>query len=504
MEASFEDFLDLAERRLERAALAISDGERIGSATCAALSAATRSVITLGSRYGVMPNGVPVAAWQPGFLDCLTAADRRLRHHAGSPSAPTAADDLIADAARLLTVAQDLLATHLTAPDPPRQFARTAEGEQLLDAPARDHLLRRAADLASALARLTRTALAFDDLTRRQPHLADAYRPREQDLAAAADDLADAAAQCPAPSAARLELAPAPALAAAGAAYPLPGEAPVTAAEQVRDALRRLATAAYRAAHPLRTGEHPPAHTAGDLREGAAHLALAHVLAADLLARLAPHLPVAGWDAAEAANRLRAAGAAWARLRRPWAQSVSVPDSGPRSALTVQATGIATRLGRLLYADPAWAPQAGPGQPRPLGDLLEPETLDTICVAISTLPREAATIAANHAHLVTGAVLSLHSTDRAHRPDNQARRAYPLQAAQRTELASGYRDAVGASKAAATDLAALGRGYQALKAAGLARAPQHVMAPSPDYHAQRPRRPAHQQRGEGRGIFPKG
>lgn len=504
MEASFEDFLDLAEQRLERAALAISDGARVGSATCAALSATTRSVITLGSRYGVMPSGIPVVAWQPEFVDRLTAADRRLRRHAHNPAAPTAADDLIGDAARLLTVAQDLLATHLTTPDPPRPFARTAEGEQLLDAPARDHLLRRAADVAADLARLTRTALAFDDLTNRQPHLADAYRPRERDLAAAADDLADAAAKCPAPSTARLELAPAPALAAAVVAYPQPAEAPAIAAEQVRDALRRLATAAYRAAHPLRTGEHPPAHTAGDLRVSAAHLAVAHVLSADLLARLAPYLPTAaGWDPAGAADQLRAAAAAWARLRRPWAQSVSVPDSGPRSPLTVEATGIATRLGRLLYADPQWAPQAGPGQPRPVDHLLEPDTLDAICVSISTLSREAATIAANHARLVADAVLDLHSTDRTHRPDNQAQRTYPLQAAQRTELALAYQRANTASTSAASDLAPISRGYRVLKAASLARPPQRAMTQSMNQPAEWARRAAHQQQDETRGIYPK-
>jgi hypothetical protein len=493
MEASFEDFLDLAEDRLQRAALAITDGARVGSPTCAALSAATRSVITLGSRYGLMPSGVPATAWQPAFVDRLTAADRYLRRHAQSAAAPTAADELIGDAARLLTVAQDLLATHLTTPDPPRPFARTAEGEQLLGAPVRDHLLRRAAELAGELAQLTRTALAFDDLTHRQPSMADAYRPRGRDLASAAGELADAAAQCPAPSAARLELAPAPALAAAFVAYPQPGEEPAMAAEHIREALRRLATAAYRAAQPLRTGGHPPAHAAGDLREGAAHFAVAHVLAADLLTRLVPYLPAAaGWDAAEAADR----------LRRPWAQSVSVPDSGPRSPLTVQATGIATRLGRLLYADPTWTPQAGPGRHRPLGVVLEPETLDAVCVAISALPREAATIAANHARLVTDAVVDLHSTDRTHRPDDQVQRTFPLQAAQRAELASAYRQAAHASTSAAAGLAPLARGYRALKAAGLVRSPRRAEPRTLDQPAERARHAKHQQPDEGRGISP--
>ena len=476
MVASFEDFLDLAEDRMGRAALAVTDGAKVSSATCAALSAVTRSLIAISTRYGLMPNGIPAAAWQPEFVTHLSAADRQFRYHAQTPVAPTAADELISDAARLLTMAQDLLATHLTTPDPPRPFARTPQGEELLDAPVRDHLLRRAADLARHLALLTRAALHFDD----QPHPADVYRPRQRDLIAAVRDLTEAANEAPESPTARLDLTPAPAL-AAPIIYPVSGEGPAEAARHIHDATGRLATAAYRSAHSLHTGEHPPTHTASDLREIAASLALAHILAADLLTRLTPRLlPATGWNSAEGVDRLRAAGAAWARLRRPWRQLVSAPDSGPRSPLTVQAVSIPIRLGRLLYADPGWTPQAGPGQPRVLEDLCAPDVLDAICMSIGALPRDAVTIAASHARLVADAVLDLYSTDRAHRPESEGRRFYPLQSAQRAELTTGYRNAANASRAAATDLAPLARGYEAMKATALTRLSQSIAKPSLD------------------------
>lgn len=487
MDANFEDFLDLAADRLDRAALTISDGAKVSAATCAALSSATRSLIILGGRYGQTPHGTPVATWQPAFVDRLRAADRRLRHHADFAKAPTTADALISDAARLLTVGQDLLATHLRSPDPPRQVARTPQGEELLGAPVREHVLRRAAELARHLADLTHTVRVFYDLPREQPHLVHAYRPRERELTAAARELADAAAQSLGPATARLHLPPAPVL-AASVTYPAPHERPAHAAEQARDALHRMATAAYRAAHPPVGGEYPPAHAAGDLKACAAHLAAAHALAADLLTRLAPHLPMAGWNAAEAVDRLRAAGADWARLRRAWAQIVSVPDSGPRSPLILQATGITIRLGRLLYADPAWTPDTGPGRPRVLGDLLVPDILDALCATISSLPRDAATIAANHARLVTNHVLDLHSTDRVHRPDGEGRRAFPLQPAQRGKLATGYHQVTSAASTAATGLVPLSRGYQALKTMALTTThavPRMPTGPSADQTSHR-------------------
>ncbi len=125
MPAAFEDFVELAETRLRQADAGICGVARVSAVTCAAMCAVTRSLITLSTRYGNTPTGAPVAAWQPAFLGRLSAADRLIRHHAGSSAAPTAADELIGDAARFLTVAQDLLATHLTTPDPPRPFARS-------------------------------------------------------------------------------------------------------------------------------------------------------------------------------------------------------------------------------------------------------------------------------------------------------------------------------------------------------------------------------------------
>ncbi|WP_211471805.1 hypothetical protein [Actinocrinis puniceicyclus] len=410
----------------------------MSAATCAALCAVTRSLITLSKRYGTTPTGAPVAAWQPAFLDRLSAADRRIRRHAGSSAAPTAADELIGDAARFLTVAQDLLATHLAIPDPPRSFARTPEGSELLDAPVRQHLLRRAADLTDRVAELTRTVVRFDDLPRERPNRMDVYRPREKDLAAAARDLAEAAAQCPETSTARLELSSAPVL-ATPVDYPQPDEAPGFAAERIRTGLERLATAAYRAANRLNTGEHPPVHTAGNLRAAATSFAVAHALAADLLTRLAPRLPsTPDLDIVEAADLLRAAGAAWAKLPPVLVRTASVPDSGPRSPLTVQANSAAIRLGRLLYADPTWTPRVGPGRVRALDDLLAPDVLDALCVTISALPRSAAVLASNYARLISDGVLDLYSADRTHRPEGEGRHYYPLQPAQRDGLVAGY------------------------------------------------------------------
>lgn len=479
MPAAFEDFFELAESRLRQADAAICGGARVSGATCAALSTVTGALVVLATRYGTTPAQTPVTVWQPAFVDHLSDADRRLRYHGGSPGASTATDELIADAGRFLTVAQDLLATHLTTPDPPRPFARTPQGAELLGIPVRDHLLRRAAELAEHLAELVRAVATFDQLSGERPQSIDAYRPRERDLIAAARELAHAAAQCPEPSATRLDLSPAPVMAASD--YPQPDEAPALAAEQIRTGLERLATAAYRAANRLHTGEHPPTHTASGMRVAATSLAVAYALAADLVIRLAPRLSAGPeLNPVEAADRLRAAGAMWAKLRRPWERIASIPDSGPRSALAVQADSVVIRLGRLLYAGPAWTPRTGPGRPRVLDELIAPDALDAICVMLGTLPRAAATIAANHARLISDAVLDLRSADQAHRPEDEARSFYPLQPAQRANLTAGYRDAVSMSDAAAATVVPLTRGYQALKAAELIRPSNSAHNPDPD------------------------
>ena len=502
MPATFEDFIELTETRLQQADTSFGGGASVSAATCAALSALTRSLITLGTRYGVTPSGAPVASWQPAFVGLLTAADRRLRRHASPSAAPTAADELIADAAHFLTIAQDLLATHLTTPDPPRSFARTAEGTELLNTSVREHLLRRAAEIVDRLAGLTRTVLTFDNLPRERPNLADAYRSRSRELAAAARDLSDAAAKSPGPARARLPLAPAPVLAAA-VTYPRPDEVPAHAAGEIATSLGRMASAAYQAAHRLRTSENSPTHAAGDLRSIARNLAVAHARAADILTRLAPHMPTSSdLSVAEAADRLRAAGAAWSRLRNPLLQTMSLPESGPRSPLTVQANSASIRLGRILYTDPAWTPQVGPGRLRPLNDLLTPDAMDAICIAVSVLPRHAATIADNHARLINDAVLSLYSADRAHRPDREGRRVYPIQPAQRVELTDAYRHAASASKEAAIVLAPLSRGYEALRAAVLT-CPAYP-ARNPDLNRRsRMLQPPRWQPAEGRSISPK-
>jgi hypothetical protein len=178
---------------------------------------------------------------------------------------------------------------------------------------------------------------------------------------------------------------------------------------------------------------------------------------------------------------LRAAGAIWARLRRPWEHTASIPDSGPRNPLTIQAAGIPLRLGRLLYADYAWNPQHGPGQPRTLTDLLEPHVLDAVCTAISALPRVAATIAANHHRLIADHRVDLHTTDRTHRPESDTHRFYPLKPAHRAELIADYREAAHGSKNAATALTLLSRGYQALRAEALMTATHPTTNPR---HAQ--------------------
>ena len=269
----------------------------------------------------------------------------------------------------------------------------------------------------------------------------------------------------------RLELTPAPVL--GSISYPTPQEGPTTAVEEARSGLEQLATAAYRAANSLRTIESPPTHTASELRECATSLAMAHVVAADLLARLSPYLPThPGPNLSGGADQLRAAGAAWIALRRPWRQIASVPDSGPRSPLTIQANSIVVRFGRLLYTDPTWNPQGGPGQLRSVADLLEPQILDALCTAISALPRCATIIGTNHARLIASATVDLYSADRTHRPEGHGRPFYPLQPVQRTELTIGLQKAARASQAAATGLAALSRGYEALKAYSLVRTPR--------------------------------
>src|SRR5947209_10129156 len=103
MPPGLEDFIELAEARLQQADAAICRGARVSGATCAALSAVTRSLITLTTRYGNTPTGIPAASWQPAFLDRLSAADRRFRSHASSPGTPTETDAVIGDAARFLT-----------------------------------------------------------------------------------------------------------------------------------------------------------------------------------------------------------------------------------------------------------------------------------------------------------------------------------------------------------------------------------------------------------------
>jgi hypothetical protein len=152
-------------------------------------------------------------------------------------------------------------------------------------------------------------------------------------------------------------------------------------------------------------------------------------------------------------------------------------------------------------ATPDWTPQTGPGRPRALDELLAPNVLDAICAAVSALPRSAAVIAAQHARLVTAGTLDLYSANRAQRPEGEGRRYYPLQPAQRAEFAAGYQAAAHASKTAATSLAPLARGYEALKTAALTRAPQTASRPglSPAQRMQNvPRHP-----NESRSVAPR-
>jgi hypothetical protein len=464
MRTTFDDFIELAAERLERAALAITDGARIGAATCRALSTANRSLIEFARRYGPTVQETPAAGWIPRYTDLLAEADRKLCRHGSQAGAQSSADELIGDAARFLVIARDLVATHLTVPDPPGWFARTPVGADILDGPLREQLLCHTAGITAHLAETTRIVAVFDDLGRRRPHTADAYRPRGRDLQEAAHALAEAATFCPAP------------VLTGSILYPRPGEDPAVAAEEIGIGLERLATAAYQAANRLRTHERPPAHTAGDLRASATNLAIAHALAADLLARLAPYLPARpGLIPAQVAGRLRAAGAAWAALSDQWQQTRSVPDSGPRSPLTVQALSVATRFGRLLYTDPTWTTLGGPAEPRAVADLLAPHVLDAVCRALSSLPRSAATIAADHARLVNTGAVDLYCANRSQRPEHEGRRFYPLQPAQRAAFTAGYQTAAHRAGQAAAGLAPLGRGHQAAKAAALMDAPRVVV-----------------------------
>jgi hypothetical protein len=139
---------------------------------------------------------------------------------------------------------------------------------------------------------------------------------------------------------------------------------------------------------------------------------------------------------------------------------------------------------------------------RAVDELLADHALKSMCALLSALLRTAATIAVQHARLVTAGPIDLYSASRAHRPEGVGRRFYPLQPVQRAEFAAGYRVAARACQTAATSLAPLSRGPEAPQMAALSAASRPVVRL--DSHKVQPMPPRSQQPASGRSIAPGG
>jgi plasmid stabilization system protein ParE len=173
-----------------------------------------------------------------------------------------------------------------------------------------------------------------------------------------------------------------------------PGEPFLTLLDQAVAGAKRLHVAAFREVTAGRSERHTPAALAAV----SVAMAISHLATCRILDGI-----TAGDDQARVdSGAARTAFEAWSRARERWLGLRAAWGPRDGQALRAEAIDLATRLGRLTYADPAWTPRPGASHAlRPLGHLADdPEQSATLLEGLQRLAAISSRIAAEHARLI--------------------------------------------------------------------------------------------------------
>jgi hypothetical protein len=468
MSATLEDFLLLAQQRLASAVAAVpartlSPSERtlLVRGTDVVLDQVELCLRDYGAGRGFTPAGrtgdvlADIAEHTLGVLGerrqplaqvtaAVPAGTAPVRPAGAVDGVETALQQL-QDGRRFLAVGHDLLRTHHSlagAATTPYTAVLASPGGQL-------YVMAHMGQLADQAARLTRTvAGSVNQKLDQADWLARAAASMERAAAHLRVSTAGAPASLAAlPTAAYLT--PAPALA---------GEDPPTLVRRLAQGADRLEQAAFQAVH--RPG-FQPAPTGAAMRQSADALALAHLLAGNLLRSMGEDLVGEQRDLVDrAAAELRGAARAWAQAGSGWTRVIDLADSQGRTPgrhpSAIDAEAMAARAGRLLFG-PDWTPADKGARPRSgaqiLADVGGPEPL---LQALRRLPSAAAVVATEAPELLQRIAERLVTDDGRVDPRRDGgRRWFPAQSAQLDALTSAYAAAAKASAGADVAVSAL-------------------------------------------------
>jgi hypothetical protein len=139
-----------------------------------------------------------------------------------------------------------------------------------------------------------------------------------------------------------------------------PGEPFLTLLDKAVAGAKRLHIAAFREASVGQAERHTPSALAAvSVAMAMSHLATHRILDGIITNRQDPHQDTTASDLGEAAAAAKTAFESWSRARERWmgVRAAWGPQDG--HVLRAEATDLATRLGRLTYADPTWTPRPG-------------------------------------------------------------------------------------------------------------------------------------------------
>jgi hypothetical protein len=412
MPATFGELTELAQGHLDAAARydlrPASAEEQI--AIAAALDTCTQAVTRLVAASQQRRRGAEPELRQAveKLRDNLTAARRLL--HAALPGAlnedlaqqaawahPVAAHAITA--AITIGASRDLLETHSLHTAAGRQDRSDLAG--LIDSPAAQRQLTgTAAAYAGQLAALTATlAVGMGGTTAdRKPHL---VLTAAESLATAASIAATLSPDREAPL-----LRDIPALGPLRREPVQPGESFTTLLQRAIAGGERLHLVAFREASAGQSERHTPSALAAiSVAMAMNHLAAHRIL--DSVYATAQRHPSEETRATpgqvrEAAAAAKSAFDAWSRARERWLGVRAAWGPGDGQMLHGEATDLATRLGRLTYADPAWTPRPGANHTmRRLDHLaVNNEQLTTVVDGLQRLAAISSRLAVEHARLI--------------------------------------------------------------------------------------------------------
>ena len=344
----------------------------------------------------------------------------------------------LGDVARLLRAAPDILSSHFDADGQDR----TGQGAIVDARDFRAWTLSRIAEITTTTAAVT-TAVANWDVS---PGRRQALHDVEENLSLAAAALTDACRKQATEgrgAAAAVRMSPFGLL-------PDPVRADETRGAMLGGIDRSLTRmTAYARGARLGRDDVPPT-TASAMRHTALGLAIAHHQVAAMLAhagqalcRTVPEDERAGLAAqvSAAESDLSALAGHWRAVAGSWVDVRSAPDSGPSHPVTVDATSIATRVGRLLH-DETWTPRTGGARRPPEAVVPHARAAVKIWDMLAGLTHSGGRLAAEHARATQQLARAglLVAIDPKHRPVGfNSGVPYPITAGRLDPMIAAYR-----------------------------------------------------------------